>query len=319
VPLLLVSVVGGGGWFLQRLETQLHGTTQRLVETETSLAQSQESLTTLEAERKKLSDAYDALKVQLTKTEEERKQAAHQSEQLTANLDQLSKDRAQIQHDLEAAKGTQGQLKQQADALYNEVANTEAKKTTLELQLKEAQVRVNELEAQSQQLTQERQVEETRLRGQLAELSHAYERLARVPGAESEELTLPALADRAPAVAHEQTPVSAAAETVRPRTPGGEQLARHYRDLGESYLATEQYRKAAEAFERSLLYHDDPDVHTRLEFIYTRLLPSPQQARRHALLASPDRHSLSGLQGSANAQGLPRSGWQFLWDWLLGK
>jgi myosin heavy subunit len=325
--LLSACALGLAGWFLHRVQNQLRQTSHQLLETQGSLAQSQESATMLEQEHGKLSKAYDTLKGQLTDANRQLKDATQQSATMHAELEQLSRAREDLERQLEAAQRQQTLLKEEAKALYQEIADTEVGKAALEEKLQHELERSRQLEAITRR-AEERAGEEARLRGQMEELSRAYEQLAKAQQAKAVAALSappgmtgggPGALGPAEAPIREQTPVSAPTEALRPHTPDRHELAVRYREAGDRHLANQDYRKAAMAFEKSLAFEDNPMVHTKLEFLYKRLIPDERLAKRHATLASAGRQPLSGLEDSARAHGMPRSGRRLLWDWLTGK
>jgi len=314
VALLALTMLGTGGWSLRRVQARLRQTAQQLLDTQGSLAQSQESVTMLEQEHAQLSKSYDTLKSHLVEATRQLKEATQQSATMSAESDQLTRTRTDLERRLDTAQREERLLKEETKALYKEIADTEAGKAVLELKLTDELERSRQAQAQAKRRVEEQQAQEERLRQQLAELSRAYEQVAK-----TQQVAANALPAESVEATREQTPVKAPTEVIRPHTPDRNELAQRYREAGDHHLANQSYRKAAAAFERSLAFEDDPTVHTKLEFLYTRLVPDLQRARRHATLASADRHPFSGLSGTSGAQGLPRSGRRLLWDWLSGK
>jgi len=95
-------------------------------------------------------------------------------------------------------------------------------------------------------------------------------------------------------------------------------LAERSRRLGDAYLAAYQYPQAVEAFEHALTFEENPTVHAKLAFIYSRILHNPDKAQPHVALAASNRQdpTVTALGSMANAEGLPRRGWRLLWAWL---
>ncbi len=308
---LLLLVMGGVGWLWWKGYGWSRDMRQRLVSTKVELAQRQNSLTLVEEERQKLSDAYEALKTRWTESDKELQTLTHTSKQMTTELATLSTERSDFAHRLEASSNEQRLLQEQIAALQQEVASTASDRTALQSQVHAAAIRSlspNELQQLTDALAQQHSAEDQR-KEQLAELSHAYEELATRS------------ADSAPA--------STASSSYRARVDGADatrtlptglnsqQAARLYRNLGESYLATTQYPKSAEAFERSLQWEDNPAVHGKLAFLYSRFVHNREKAAYHAARAPAGRPLVvTALGSTAKEQGYPRSGWQLIWQWL---
>jgi tetratricopeptide (TPR) repeat protein len=286
--LLLGTMLGAGGWYLWKLRRHAQATAHRLQETQQSLKHTQETLALTEEERSELLLAYDELKGRLAKADEELTQLKHTSTQTTVQLSTLTSDRNTLMKQLDEAEQQTGHLDEQIKTLEAEYAAVEAEKISLEQQLQEA-ASASLSPAEVQQLTQaaaRSQGEAARLREQMVALSRAYEQIVQAP---------------------------------KPQPPAPSDVHRsalRYRQLGDAYLAAYQYPKAAEAYEQALTVKDDPDTHTRLAFLYSRLLHDPRKAQRHTAAASDRDPTSTTLGVTAGAQGLPRKNWRLIWHWL---
>lgn len=302
--------LGAGGWWSWQLYRHDRQTIRQLEETTATLAKRQETLTMVEDERQKLSQAYDELKERWTKTDNELQQLTQTSAQQAKELVVLSRERADLQRQLAEAKRQRTLLEAQVGALKQNVAAAETANAVLEAQLKETMHR-SLTRAEVEQLAMiiaQRQQDEQHLQTQVLELSHAYEALA----TSTEDLRTQVAQQPA------RKGSSRTAAPSRAASPGLDfrRSARLYRDLGEAHLAMRQYDKAASAFEESLRWQDDPDIHARLEFIYTRLLPNQEKAVYHAARAPTGETELTPLDSIASVHGYPRDDRRLVWQWL---
>lgn len=308
---LLLLVLGGVGWVGWRGYGWSRDMRQRLAATEAELTQRQNSLTLVEEERQKLSGAYETLKTRWTESDKALQELTHSSKQMTTELATISTERSGLAHRLEASSREQQLLQEKIAALQREAASTESARTALQSQVHEVIIRSlspNELQQLTNALIQQQSAEEQR-EGQLAELSRAYEELA----THSIDSALASTSSSSHRVR------AAGADTTRMRPNGlpAQQAARLYRNLGESYLATTQYPKAAEAFEQSLQWEENPTVHGKLAFLYSRFIHNREKAEYHAARAPAGQPSaVTALGSTAKEQGYPRSGWQLIWQWL---
>ena len=92
-----------------------------------------------------------------------------------------------------------------------------------------------------------------------------------------------------------------------------QRLADFYRQLGYTYADVGQYPKAAQAFERSLDFRDDPSTHRTLVLLYDRALAQPALAKDHVIKAG---HAIDLTTVPAQPSGLPRKTWPLLFEWL---
>jgi len=309
VGLVAALVVGGIGWLIWSLDVQQRQTSQHLRETEAALADKGQTLALLEEERRRLSDAYDGLKERWAKTDQELQQVTQEATQTSAELAARSREHTELQRNLEEARKKRDALQAHVQALEQNLTAAAAEQASLESQLQAAQSRAltpAEMEQVAQAIAK-RQEEERLLRDRLAMLSEAYEQTVR----QRSEPPQPSAAEASPPVASS----SLQALAPPPRADPG-QLAARFRKLGESYVAIEDYPKAAETFERSLVLRDDPAVHARLAFLYGRMLHDPQKAQLHASLARFHPPTAGTIGAPASAHGLPRKGWRLVWDWL---
>lgn len=294
--LLLGTTLGAGGWYLWKLNRRERATAQRLQETQQSLQETQKDLAATEEERRELLLAYDELQGRLAKADGELTQLKHTSAQATVQLSTLTSDRNTLMKQLDEAEQQTDRLHDEIERLEEEYAAVEAERASLAQQLEEA-VSASLSPAEVEQLTQavaRSQDEAKRLREQMATLSRAYEQLAQAPPEPSRR--------------SQSSDTPSAAERQR--------TAARYRRLGDAYLAASQYPKAAEAYEQSLTIRDDPDTHTKLAFLYSRLLHNPTQAQRHLAHGRAQDASSTTLAVTPGAQGLPRKSWRLLWSWL---
>lgn len=288
--LLVMALFGVGGWYLWTLRRQGQAMAHRLATTHETLQSTQETLSRAEAERSELVLAYDELKGRLAKADTERAQLQQASTRMASQMATLTSDRTALTKQLDDVTQQAGRLDEQITTLEADYAAVEAEKAALEQQL-EAASSAALPPAEVQRLTQaveSAQDEAARLREQMVVLSRAYEELVRPPI---------------------RSAVGSAADARR--------SAQRYRRLGDAYLAAYQYPKAANAYEQALALREAPDLHTRLAFLYSRLLHNPTQAQRHLAAASPTNDPSSTTLGvTPGAQGLPRTGWRLLWSWL---
>ena len=150
-------------------------------------------------------------------------------------------------------------------------------------------------------------------------VARAYEEIARANVLERVTVQAPQRNTATRTARRPQSPLGAPASAPAPPTRTEQnQLAARSRRLGDAYLASYQYPKAAEAFERALTLREDPTLHAKLAFIYGRMLHDAEKAQLHAALASSTGQdpTVTALGSVAQAQGLPRKGWQLLWNWL---
>ena len=286
----VLLLVAAGGWYLWTLRRQTRATSQRLQETQQSLRDTQTTLAATEDERRELLAAYDELKGRLTTADGELTQLRNASAKMTSELTALASDRTALTKQLDDVTEQTRHLQDAMTAIDVEYATVEAEKVSLQQQLQKAASDALAPE-EVQQLTQtvgRVQGEADRLREQMVVLSRAYEQLAQAPSPSA----------------------------GKPATDDG-RLAQRYRRLGDVYLATYQYPRAAQAYERALTLKEAPDMHTRLAFLYSRLLHNPEKAQRHAAAAAAYQDPASTtLNATPGAQGLPRKSWQLLWSWL---
>jgi len=296
VLLLFTLAIGAGSWWVLRLRQQQRGTLKRLQEANAQLEAKRTALSALETQHHQLSDEYNTLKARWNRTDQELQQLAHASAQMKTELTALSGERSGLQQQVEAAvqRSKEGAierqaLQQQLAALRRELQEIEANREAVAAQL-------DELVSRSPTPAELAQLSETftRQRQEVAQLTERVGALSRA--AEEAEMPRPS---------HPPT----SAEDAR-------QQALRYRQFGERYLATYQYPKAAKAFERSLTYRDDPLVHAKLAFLYSRLVPNQQKWAYHAAHAPPGYPAQLALDGTAGTQGLPRSSRRLFWDWL---
>lgn len=288
--LLIGTTLGAGGWYLWQLRRQGEATARHLQEAQRSLQETQDTLTATEQERRELLLAYDELKGRLTKADDGLAQLRNASAKMTSELIALISDRTALTNQLDDVTEHTDRLQDAMTAIEAEYAAVEAEKVSLQQQLRGVSSHALTPE-ETRQLTQtvtRVQGEADRLREQMAVLSRAYEQLAQAPASSTQK---------------------PAADDVR--------SAKRYRRLGDLYLATYQYPKAAQAYEHALTLKEAPDMHTRLAFLYSRLLHNPEKAQRHAAASAAYQDPASTSLGvTPGAQGLPRKGWRLLWSWL---
>ena len=343
IPILLVAVlvliVGAGSWqWIQILHTQQRQASQRLVEAQGALAEREQALTVLEEERRKLSDSYDALKERWTKAEQQLQNVTQESSKMTTEMAALSQERADLKRTLERTTGqvteTQRQsheLQQRVATLQQEIDEEATQKQALETAFREATQHLltrAELEQVAQAFAQQRG-KEKQLSQRTEELTGAYEQLVADqdrPALLAPPTPPPPVGVIMPLRAQEPRPqrpirlseaVTTAGELPHTeRRLNDQELARLYRTRGEAHLATHQYPKAAAAFEQSLVLEDDPSVHVKLAFIYSRFLHDAEKAQRHTLKTPSADPSVTALGGFARANGLPRKSRKLVWQWL---
>ena len=156
-------------------------------------------------------------------------------------------------------------------------------------------------------------------------LSHAFEQLAWKHIELQESTGQSAPAGPSPLMAEPQATSangvsSLSKEQEKEAKRQAQQLATRYRHLGEFCLAAYQYPRAADAFEKSLSYKDDPDVHASLAFIYGRLLLDPDKAALHTAFASEGKINAEHAFEPVNkSSGMPRRTRDLVWRWLANK
>ncbi len=173
-------LLGAAGWWTWKQATHARQTDQQLQQARSALSTSQEQVTLLDGERRKLAADYDALKDRWAKSDEELKRLGKSSEEMAGELERLSRERAELQHRLE--EGTQ--------TAEHRAQRAAADRTALEAKLSDVTRASQELETAGEQLQerlQQQAGERERLGDQLMELSRAYEGLAQstTPGASS--------------------------------------------------------------------------------------------------------------------------------------
>lgn len=306
--LAVLGVAGWGGW---RLYQDQQRTDAKLRETLQSLTDSRKTLQLIEEERGKLSEAYDVLKTRWSDSDQELARLKSASSKMTLELGTLTAERTELQGRLgTAATDTQG-LQDAVTKLQQEYAAVEAQRTELEADLNEA-ARSLLTPAEVEQLglaLARHQDEEERLRQEVEALTHAYEQTTQEWALLEQQMAGQPSRDGKEAAA-----VKGASRRDRMRS------AARLRALGEMYLATHQYAQAAQAFEESLTYQDHPGVHSRLVFIYGRMLHDPEKARIHTALApAKGDPTTSTMMATPNAYALPRKQSRLLWNWLANK
>ena len=299
--------MGVGGWYLWKLQERQRLTLSRLAETQASLAQSQQTMTLIEDERRKLAEAYETLRGRWNASDEELGRLKQAAGRMTKDLATVATERSGIAKDLERSRQAMADIRSQVDALQVELTASDARKAELETQLKEAastSLTPAEVEQLGLALAQS-QDEQEQLRAKLLELSRAYEAMAVAPAP-------------APVTSGaKQQSQAAAAASPEAEAVAAQQQAGRYRLLGEAYLASHRYPEAAEAFEQSLAYVDDPAVHTNLVFLYSRILSNPDKAVFHRARApSQVDATTETLRTTAGTHALPRNSRKLLWEWL---
>lgn len=299
VGVLVVAIGGAGGWFAWRHQQQ---TLQQLRATQLTLTTRDATLKTLEDEHQRLSESYETLKERWATTDTQAQQLSHTSAEQTKQLATLTTDRAKAQQQLEETKKEKQQLLRQMHTLDQQAADAAAKQSVLKAQLNDLAVH-SLTPAEAEQLAQS-YAESVEQRRQLAERLTTVSRTVEQLTQSQEQLEAQVLKR------------NSTSQTKLPTYPNARQLATLYNELGNSYLATYQYARAADALERSLTFQDDPETHNRLAFLYSRLLHNRQKAEQHLAKASSSDPATGTLGGAASAYGLPRSDWQMLWQWL---
>ena len=299
--LALAAMLGGGGYLYWKLHLKQQDTAQRLEQTQASLAKTAQILAALKEEHQTLSSEYDTLKERWKTTDEQLQRITTESTELKTQVASLSTERAALQRQVDETKVEQNRLQGQLKTREQELASSKTARATLETQLSEVAVRaITPFELQQvASAIAEQQMEHTRLTDRLERLSRDYEQLASAaPAARQGEIV----------VGQPRSPARASPDAAR--------SARLYRDLGDAYLTTNRYAEAARMFEQSLTLHEDPEVHSRLAFLYSRLLHNPTEAARHAAMASDRDEVTAGLAAASRADGLPRKSTRLVWRWL---
>lgn len=317
IGLVLVGGAGAAGWWILTLRQQQADTAGRLQQTETSLQEHDAALTVARDEHRKLSADYDALKERWTQADAEVIRLTQGGEQLQSQLEALSAGRFALERQVQEASERSRGLEAKVSTLRREVTDAEAARLAMEGDLRLAMTQSLTL-AEAEQLAEahaQHAAELRRMHALLEEGADAYEDLLARSNALETQLAM-ALQDQRPG----KRKTAAAAgppQGATPLTPAtAAHLAKLHRRLGESYVATYQYPRAAKAFEQSLTYKDDAVVHAKLAFIYTRLLPNIDLAERHLALAAPGYPAKIALDDTARASDLPRNNWKLVWQWL---
>ena len=318
---LAVAVLAGGGWWVAMLHRQ---TVQHLRQTQAALEEKAKSFVLLEEERQRLSTDYETLKTRWTKTDEELTQLSAASTQTKTELAGVANERTTLQQRLTETERQHATLQTQVEQLHRQMEEESRRRASLEAQMTTAEasgLTRAELEQISDMLIeQDQQVNE--LDERMGALSHAFEQLA-WKHIELQEATgqgvrpgpAPSLAESAEASAAEGAPISRREAKQRQRQ--AEELAKRYQHIGEFCLAAYQYPRAADAFERSLTYKDDPKVHATLAFLYGRLWPNPEKASWHADRAPEGAITAQAvLDPTTKAEGFPRKTHKLVWRWL---
>lgn len=318
---LLLAALGAAGWRAWQLQQRQQQLDARLAATQAHLTEKEQSFTMIEQERQKLSEAYDTLRERWSTSDEELQKLKQATGRMTLELTGVTQERADLAQRFEVAQSQTKAIKEQIEVLERQFLEVEASKATLEVQLKDvAAASLSPAEVEQLGLALARQQEEEqRLKEQLADLSRAYEAVAQQGPGQAAAPPVPAVR---PAPAAKAPPASAAdaiAEAdVAQELDERQRLADRYRELGTTYLASHRYPEAVQAFEESLRYLDDPTVHTRLAFIYGRLLSNPEKSAYH-LAQSPHGvdPATSTLRSASEGSGVPRSHRKLFWDWLV--
>lgn len=304
--LFLMAGIGGSLW-VAMLHRQ---TVERLQQARTALEAKSQTVAGLEEERQRLSTDYETLKTRWTKTDDELKQVSAASTQTKTELASVTNERSALQAQVE-------QLHRQMEEASRRRASWEAHMT--------AAAASGLTRAELEQLSdltvlQDRRADE--LQQRMEALSHAFEQLAwkhielqEATGQGAPPGPSPSLAESAEASAADGAPISRREAKQHQRQ--AEELAKRYRHIGEFCLAAYQYPRAADAFERSLTYKDDPKVHATLAFLYGRLLPNPEKAAWHADRAPSGAITAQAvLDPTTQAEGFPRKTHKLVWRWL---
>lgn len=308
--LLVFAAMGVGGFFLWKLQERQRLTLRRLGETQAALEQHQQTMTLIKDERRTLADAYETLRTRWSSSDEELGRLKAAAGRMTKDLAEVSNDRTSMSKELLKSREELAGMRSQLDGLQSELLLTEMRKAELETQLKDAaSSTLTPAEVEQLGLALARsQDEQDALRAKLLELSRAYESMAVAPS--------PGLSDSGQAPRPAADALSGET-SARDEAIAVQERATRYRLLGEAYLASHRYPEAAEAFEQSLAYVDDPDVHTHLVFLYSRILHNPEKAVFHRARA-PSRidATTTSLQTTAGATNLPRNQRKLIWEWL---
>lgn len=323
----LLLLLGSGTWLVLSLQKQNNQTRQALLQTKAELDEKAQSLAMVEDERQKLSSEYDALKGRWAKTDEELRQATVASQRVQEQLMTASRERMALQQRIDDNEKRQAALQSEMAQLQTKMSAEASQRFALEAQVKEAaasgltRAELEQLAAVSaKQASQSKELEE-----RMESLSHAFEQLAwkHIELQEATGQAAPAgpspLAEE-PGLAPMDNTSPLAGEQQQQSKRQAKELARRYRHLGEFCLAAYQYPQAADAYEKSLSYKDDPKVHASLVFIYSRLMIDPEKAALHAAFASEDRANAEHAFKKANTlSGMPRKTHRVVWDWLTNK
>ena len=298
---MVITLLGAGGYLYWKLHLREQETAQRLEESQASLGKTQGSLSTLQEEHQRLSQDYDTLNGRWKATEEQLEQVKREAERLSTQLTALTTERTDLKRQVADGVREETRLQGQLKMTEQQIASSQAERAVLEAALSETAARAitpEELRQLAGTIAAQRE-EHARLQGRVEKLSQAYEQLART-GSPTQQAEV--------AVGQPTSPARSSPEEIR--------SARLYRDLGDAYLATTRYAEAAGMFEQSLTLKEDPEVHSRLAFLYGRLLHDPVRAARHAARSSNHDDVTAGLAAASRADGLPRKNTRLVWRWL---
>lgn len=309
VAVVGLLLLGGFAWWITRLEQQRRYTKKILEQTEAALDAKNKAFDGLEEQRQQLGNDYDTLKTRWNKTEDELSQARVSAERTQTELAATSQQRLELQARLNETEQRDSGFRADIQRLKQQMQEHAQRSAVLEQQLQSQAAGLTraELEQVAEKLVGQ-QHETVALDERMQALSHAFEELA-WKHIELQELT----GQGAPAGDIADTWAAAPSPQAKKEAA---MLAARFRRMGEFCMASYQYPQAAEAFERSLAYKDDPAVHTALAFLYGRLWPNPDKAGKHAAFASPGYAAKQVLDPTTKAQGLPRKTRHLVWDWL---
>ena len=304
-----VLALGTAGYALYVNYAKRQELTAQLGKAEAALTKRQHALDEVEAQRQHLARQFDAVQQRQKAADADAAQLTQERQDLAAQVTTLTSEHSTQAQQLKQTDEQLARLREEMGTLARAHDTLQAQKRALELAAlaRDSKALTHaEIDQLSETLVTQEATHQ-QLAQQLADLSGDYERLAQ---------------DRQQLVqgidAHPPEPGTTWASQLAAWATGlstrEETLASQYKEVGEGYLRIGDYARAAEAFEQSLKLREDPELHTRLAFLYSRFLHQGDLARQHTA-QSP---TLSSLQpgDASRAQHMPRSSWRLLRDWL---
>ncbi len=323
----LLILLGLGSWLIISQQQQQKQTRQALKRTQAELEQKAQTLAMLEEERQKLSSDYDVLKGRWAKADDELRQVKTTAERTQEQLATASNERIALEQRLTDTERRHAALQGEIAQVRQKMEEETRQYAALEAQVARA-VDAGLTRAELEQLSDvvaRRESNTEELQERMEALSHAFEQLAwkhielqEETGQSASPGPSPLMAEPGFIPAEGDSAISKEQQRQEKREAG--RLAKRYRHLGEFCMAAYQYPRAADAFEKSLSYKDDPQVHATLAFLYGRLWLDPEKAALHAAFAPDGKVNAENAFAEANrSSGMPRRSRDVVWRWLANK